>query len=190
MTRPAWLTGKTPLKILGWGAGFGIMATVLLVLASGFMIESTNTDTFCVRCHYMHPFRDSWRASVHGGSNPRGVVAQCVDCHLPHDNYIQYLVIKAKTGAGHIYNHLSIDPYTYDWAGKAEANRQEFTFDSACRACHMDLTPPGMRRGGFIAHRAKLRGETDMTCSKCHPHVGHRDMLDMVERYFSKGKAM
>ena len=190
MTRPKWLQGKTPLKILGWGAGFGIVVTVLLVLASGFMIESTNTDTFCVSCHYMNPFRDAWRASPHGGTNPRGVVAQCVDCHLPHDSYLQYLVVKGRTGASDYYHNLFIDPYTYDWEGNAEAHRQSFTFDSACRSCHMDLTPPGMRRGGFLAHRAKLRGETEKTCTQCHPHVGHQDMLDMVDRYFSKKGTM
>ena len=190
MTRPAWLQGKKPFKILGWGAGFGIVVTVLLVLASGFMIESTNTDTFCVSCHYMNPFRDAWLASPHGGANPRGVEAQCVDCHLPHDNYLQYLVVKGKTGASDYYNNLFIDPYTFDWAGNSEANRQKFTFDSACQSCHADLTPPGMGRGGFLAHRAKLRGETMKTCTECHPHVGHRDMLDRVDRYFSKKTEM
>ena len=43
----------------GWwfGAGIGVVLTIMMVLASGFMIETTNTDTFCVSCHVMTPFR-------------------------------------------------------------------------------------------------------------------------------------
>ena len=29
----------------------GIFLTIVMVLASGFMIETTNKDTFCVSCH-------------------------------------------------------------------------------------------------------------------------------------------
>ena len=58
----------------GWWFGVivGIVLMVVIVLASGFMIETTNTDTFCVSCHYMQPFRTAWQQAVHGGQNPQG----------------------------------------------------------------------------------------------------------------------
>ena len=163
----------------------GVLLAIITVLASGFMIETTNTDTFCVSCHVMIPFRDAWAASVHGGENPQGFAAQCVDCHLPHGNFIEYLTTKAITGTSDIIHNFTIDTTTYDWESAAEANRLRFTFDSACRRCHQNLTPPGIGHGGLIAHRAYLRGATEKRCAECHPHVGHRDMIDRAERFFA-----
>ncbi len=78
-TRKAWWVGLAR----------GIAATAVTVLASGFMVEPPNTDTFCVTCHAMPPFRIAWQESVHGGNNRQGVAAQCVDCHLPHGNFLR-----------------------------------------------------------------------------------------------------
>ncbi len=172
----------------GWVFGLiiGVVLTVMMVLASGFMIETTNTDTFCVSCHVMTPFRDAWTQAVHGGQNPQGFAAQCVDCHLPHGDFFEFLMTKAVTGTGDVIQNFYIDPKTYDWAGTAEKNRLKFTFDSACRHCHHVLTPPGMPRGGFLAHRAYLRGATKKRCTECHPHVGHKNMIERANAFFKK----
>ncbi len=173
----------------GWWFGviIGVVLTVVTVLASGFMIETTNTDTFCVSCHIMTPFRTSWQQAVHGGQNPQGFAAQCVDCHLPHGDFFQFLTVKAITGTSDLIHNLYIDAETYDWAGATERNRLKFTFDNACRRCHHVLTPPGIARGGFLAHRTYLRGETTKKCAECHPHVGHKNMIEEVNKYFKIG---
>lgn len=171
------------LTLLG-GIVLGGIFTVGIVLASGFMIETTNTDQFCISCHEMKPFRQAWRNSVHGGNNPQGFTAQCVDCHLPHGNFMEYLTTKAITGTGDVIEHLTFDGKTFDWKANADKNRPRFTFDSACRRCHHDLTPAGLAPGGLIAHRAYLRGEAKKMCSDCHPHVGHKDMLQKVDAFF------
>jgi len=88
----------------------------------GFMIETTNTDTFCVTCHIMTPFRASWQDAVHGGQNPQGFAAQCVDCHLPHGNFFQFFMVKGKTGTSDVIHNFYIDPYTYDWAAAHKPN--------------------------------------------------------------------
>lgn len=175
-------------KKFAWLAGVvgGVFFTGIIVLASGFMIETTNTDTFCVSCHIMKPFRTAWTKSVHGGNNPQGFVAQCVDCHLPHGGFVEYLITKAKTGTSDIIHNFYIDPYNYDWRAASEQNRLKFTFDNACRRCHRVLLPKGLPSGGFIAHRAYLRGEVKKRCTECHPHVGHKDMLIEVDKYFNK----
>ncbi len=173
----------------GWwfGLGVGVALTFVVVLASGFMIETTNTDTFCVTCHAMNPFRDSWKQAVHGGKNPQGFAAQCVDCHLPHGDFIEYVTAKAVTGTGDVIQNLTIDVEKFDWMANAQKRRLKFTYDSACRRCHHKLdAAPGMPRGGFLAHRAYLRGDTTKKCAECHPHVGHKNMADMVERYFKQ----
>ncbi len=173
----------------GWWVGLiiGVVLTTLTVLASGFMIETTNTDTFCVTCHAMTPFRDAWTQSVHGGQNPQGFAAQCVDCHLPHGNFIEYVTAKAITGTSDVIQNIIIDKEKFDWMGNSEKRRMKFTYDSACRRCHHQLdAAPGMPRGGFLAHRAYLRGDTTKKCAECHPHVGHKNMAEMVNRYFKK----
>ncbi len=173
----------------GWWFGLfiGVVLTVVTVLASGFMIETTNTDTFCVTCHAMNPFRSAWQQAVHGGNNPQGFAAQCVDCHLPHGDFIEYVTAKAITGTSDVFQNLTMDVNKFDWMANSEKRRLKFTYDSACRRCHHQLdAAPGMPRGGFLAHRAYLRGDTTKKCAECHPHVGHRNMAEMVQRYFKQ----
>lgn len=182
------VTKKSKSRIGWWfGLGVGVVLTAVVVLASGFMIETTNTDTFCVSCHVMNPFREAWQQSVHGGKNPQGFAAQCVDCHLPHGDFVEYVTAKAVTGTGDVIQNFTIDAKNFDWMGNAEKNRLKFTYDSSCRRCHHQLeAAPGMSRGGFIAHRTYLRGETQKRCADCHPHVGHKNLAEMVNRYFKK----
>lgn len=168
------------------GLGVGVLLTVVMILASGFMIETTNKDTFCAGCHVMKPFRTSWQEARHGGNNPKGFAAQCVDCHLPHGNFFQFFMVKGMTGTGDVIQNFYIDGAEFDWAGNSEARRLKFTFESACRRCHHNLTPPGMPFGGLIAHRTYLRGDTSKKCADCHPHVGHKDMIEIADKFFKK----
>ena len=170
------------------GMVMGLLLTLVVVLASGFMVETTNTDKFCVTCHVMTPFRTAWQNSVHGGKNPQGFAAQCVDCHLPHGNFVEYLTAKAITGTHDVIANLSIDPLEHDWKKNSEENRHKFTFDSACRKCHHDLTPEGIPHGGLRAHRTYLLGEIQKQCTDCHPHVGHHDTWNEVDRFFQRTK--
>lgn len=178
-----WVKNK---KTWWVGVIVGIVLTAVTVLASGFMIDTTNKDTFCVTCHVMTPFRTSWQEAVHGGKNRQGFAAQCVDCHLPHGNFFQFFMVKGITGTGDLIQNLYIDGDEFDWAANAEKRLLKFTFDSACRHCHHVLTPPGMSSGGFIAHRAYLRGATKKRCAECHPRVGHKDMIEIANNFFEK----
>ena len=167
------------------GISVGVILSIVVVLSSGFMVEATNTDSFCIECHAMEPFRTSWKKSVHGGKNPQGFTAQCVDCHLPHGNFVEYLTAKAITGTGDVIANIGFEPAKFDWAANAE-KREHFTYDSACHRCHEDLIPPGMSSGGMSAHREYMIGATEKKCASCHPHVGHKDMLLEVQRCFSE----
>lgn len=169
-----------------WGVVSGLLIAVAMVLMSGYMVDVTNTDVFCQTCHAMKPFRAAWQKSVHGGQNSKGFAAQCVDCHLPHGNFVEYMSAKAYTGTRDIIMNLVIDPAKYDWAANAEKNRLKFTYDNACRHCHIKLEPVGVKPGALLAHRAYLYGQTDKKCASCHPHVGHKDMIEMANEFFKK----
>lgn len=112
-----WVKNK---KTWWVGVIVGIVLTAVTVLASGFMIDTTNKDTFCITCHVMTPFRTSWQEAVHGGKNPQGFAAQCVDCHLPHCNFFQFFMVKGITGTGDLIQNLYIDGDEFDWAANAE----------------------------------------------------------------------
>ncbi|MBT4527409.1 MAG: acetyl-CoA carboxyl transferase [Deltaproteobacteria bacterium] len=186
------MTIKAPDKKSFWKKGWllglllGVTATIMIVLASGFMIDTTNKDVFCASCHIMVPFQTSWKEAVHGGNNPQGFAAQCVDCHLPHGRFLEYIFVKGKTGMGDIIQNFYVDGAEVDWAKLAEKNRLKFTFESACKHCHYNLTPPGLPSGGFIAHRSYLRGTANKTCAECHPHVGHKNMIETATQFFQK----
>ena len=47
----------------------------------------------------MEPMRDAYLNDIHGGKNRVGVKADCVACHLPHDNVLNYVFRKAYNGA-------------------------------------------------------------------------------------------
>jgi len=165
------------------GAACGAFWVLIVVLATGFMVEATSDDGFCGSCHVMKPFRTAWSNTPHGGQNQQGVTAQCVDCHLPHGNFVEYLVAKGISGTSDVINNMLIDGATFGWEANAENRRHKFTFDSACRHCHQNLTGLGLSAGGFIAHRTYLRGKTDKMCTNCRAHVGHKDMLQTVDRF-------
>ena len=181
--KKSWWSGKK-----GWWFGIVgvVVLTIVLVLSSGFMIDITNKDVFCATCHVMKPFRAAWQEDAHGGKNPQGFAAQCVDCHLPHGDFFEFFMVKAITGVGDVIQNLYIDGDEFDWAGNAEKRRLKFTFESACRHCHPVLTPPGITSGGLIAHRTYLREDTKKTCAECHPRVGHKDMIEMANNFFKK----
>ena len=110
-----------------------------------------------------------------------------MNCHLPHGNFVEYVTTKAITGTGDVIQNIIIDLAKFDWMGNAEKHRANFTCDSSCRLCHVNLDlAPGMPRDGFLAHRAYLQGDTGKKCAECHPHVGHKNTADMVNRYFKK----
>ena len=179
-----WLGGIFR-KTWWFGLTAGLLVAVVAVLSSGYMVEVTNKDTFCVQCHAMVPFTTSWKKSVHGGNNPQGFAAQCVDCHLPHGNFVEYLTVKAITGTSDVIQNIGFKPGEFDWEGNAELKRTHFTYDSACRSCHMELVPPGIGSGGILAHRVYMLGITDKRCASCHPRVGHKDMIEEADRFFA-----
>ncbi len=161
----------------------GIAAAVILlplgITASWMLMQSalaaTSGAAFCTACHTMEPFARTFHADVHGGSNPRGLAAQCTDCHLRHDHLAAYLWTKARFGIHDIWAQLTYDLDAIDWqAGLAQ--RESYVFDSGCLQCHRNLSDARGNNPAFIAHRPYFLGEIERTCVSCHPHVGHHEL--------------
>jgi cytochrome c nitrite reductase small subunit len=86
---PAW---QIPfLVLIGIGVGLGFLA---LYLSNAFSYASDDPKA-CINCHVMTTHYGTWKKSSHAQ------VANCNDCHVPHDNMIKKYMFKASDGLRH-----------------------------------------------------------------------------------------
>ncbi len=160
-------------KVFLQGLILGIVGATIFIIFQIGIIEYTSTPEFCVSCHTMETFHNTWFEHKHGSGEKGIVVARCVDCHLPHDNLAHHLVAKAIAGTKDTV--ATIFGYEPDWIKNLE-NREDYTYESGCRKCHVNLVAPGIPIKAFKAHREYELGETNKTCISCHHDVGHGDL--------------
>jgi cytochrome c nitrite reductase small subunit len=123
----------------------------------------SNDPQVCVNCHIMGEQYDGWLHGSHHG------VAVCNDCHLPHDNVVHKLFVKASNGYHHskaftllnFQEPIRIKPEN---AKVLEAN---------CIRCHEAMTDDITAHGTLgvptdPGQKADLFG-----CVRCHQEVGH-----------------
>lgn len=142
----------------------------------------TSSPQFCSTCHEIKPAYESWLTSSHH-YNEYGVVARCMDCHLPStENLWQFFYGKTIHGAKDIAVHfLSTTPYN------REKNRQKAYKNIEnvnCMKCHSNLIYSPMTRGAMLAHRTVLypRQGYEKKCLDCHQNLVHTP-----KPFFEKG---
>jgi len=129
----------------------------------------TNDPAACANCHIMAEHFAAWTRSSHRA------VAVCNDCHTPKGLIPKYMT-KASNGFWHSFafttgrfpDPLRIKPRNHDIT------------EHACRKCHAELTESidaAVHASVAVAPAAiagsALRGAEELTCSRCHRHVGH-----------------
>jgi cytochrome c nitrite reductase small subunit len=163
----------------------GMFSAFFFIGFTHLSFNLTGTNEFCGKCHEMLPQVNTWKMSSHT-VNPYGVIADCVDCHLPPGGLHHY-TYKAYSGLRDVVVHYLGDPDKIDWAAKS-GTKHEYLFEGACLACHQDLTPGGMNRGGFLAHREWRNGRTVEKCWDCHaPMVHHNAPVLYSHRMYPSG---
>lgn len=148
----------------------GAFTAMFLIGFTHMSFEMTGTNEFCGRCHEMQPRVETWRMSRHH-SNDKGIIADCVDCHLPASG-AYYYIYKSWSGWRDLWVHYVGDPEKVDWQAK-RFHKEQYVFEGGCMSCHKDLTPPGLPRGGFLAHREWMNGRTNKKCWDCHSDLVH-----------------
>jgi cytochrome c nitrite reductase small subunit len=162
---------------------FGVIIfLILFFLWIGAKIYSSNTTEFCISCHEMEIFYNTWRISSHGLRNMGASRARCVDCHLPHTSFFNYLFTKIKLGWHDYWAHLSgkkDSPGKWFIYLKKHRNvlGRRIVYDSGCRRCHKVLIGNGIPLKAVKVHKTYLLGETNKTCVSCHRAVGHGDII-------------
>jgi len=177
----------------------GAIIGLITVYASYTAISMTGTPQFCVVCHEMAPMRASYDKDVHGGMGESGIKVNCVECHLPHDNLVNYVYTKAKNGLSEVNTHFFGNPDLIDWKKKREY-RASFVYDNGCIKCHTNYETNqkiSAKARQMHRHYNKLKGsDKQLGCASCHAEVGHKGLNNMLNIYkpqhmlYEKGSAI
>ncbi|MAF07084.1 MAG: cytochrome C [Acidiferrobacteraceae bacterium] len=158
----------------------GFIAGVIFWGGFNTVLETTNTETFCISCHEMrNNVYQELKATIHY-TNRSGVRATCPDCHVPH-NWTDKIARKTqatKEAWGKIFGTIStrekflekrLELAKHEWA------RLKTNDSLECRNCHdfeyMDLTQQGKRADR--AHSTRL-AQGEKTCIDCHKGIAHK----------------
>lgn len=148
---------KVPVILL-LGVFFGLGAfTFHVSKAPSYLSDKSET---CINCHIMVPQYSTWAHSAHREN------ANCNDCHVPHNNFLNHYYFKAMDGLRHATMFtLRAEPQVIrikDAGANAVQNN--------CIRCHSHvINDPKMMRPEYDHNN--LREERQ--CWDCHREVPH-----------------
>jgi nitrate/TMAO reductase-like tetraheme cytochrome c subunit len=164
----------------------GIIIGFPLFSITYYTMVRTSTPAFCASCHEIKPAVVAWRSSTHV-NNAQGLVADCMDCHLPapHKTF-DFFFAKTLHGVKDVFKHLTLDRYD------REKNREAAyaSFDNAqCQKCHRNLLAMPDKQGAMLAHRTVLyaRPGYEKKCVDCHYDLVHNDRASIMYKQYRKG---
>ena len=151
----------------------GVLLGVPLMSMGYYTMVRTSTPQFCALCHEIQPAYRDWKTSSHG-FNKQGVVADCMDCHLPapHDTF-DFFYAKAYHGLKDVMAHISLEDY--DRAKNREHAYADIK-NKQCLKCHRNLLYLPDNRGAMLAHRTVIfpRKNYEKKCTDCHRNLVHK----------------
>lgn len=168
------------LALLAIGALIGTGGSLI----TAEIVHNTGDAEFCGSCHSMEPMAETFKLDTHGGKNERGFVAECADCHLPHDSVLNYMIDKTTHGINDVFVETFTDTEKIDWLARRK-ERERYVFDSGCLSCHQELldktvakNPKSLETHGH--YKQQLAKGDPIQCVSCHVTVGHAGQLRTV----------
>mgnify|MGYP006298719863 FL=1 len=154
--------------ILGIIIGFPVFSMTYYTMAR------TSTPQFCSTCHEIVPAYEAWKTSSHV-NNPQGIVANCMDCHLPPpEDTVDFFYTKTLHGAKDVLAHVMHGSEAYD---RPQNRRKAYKNmkNENCKKCHRNLLHMPYKRGAMLAHRSALYGRegNERKCVDCHNKLVH-----------------
>lgn len=151
---PKWQLSVIILLGIITGLGFYILK---ISNAPSYLSDKSET---CINCHVMNPQYATWNHSSHRE------VANCNDCHVPHDNVINKYFFKAKDGMRHatIFTMRAEPQVIFIKDAGREVVQQN------CIRCHNRFLTDNLvlsNLSPLINHR------TDRQCLDCHRETPH-----------------
>jgi cytochrome c nitrite reductase small subunit len=123
----------------------------------------SNDPAVCVNCHVMREEHDGWQHASHHA------VAVCNDCHLPHDNVVHKLYVKASNG---YYHSKAFTLMNFPEPIRIKPSNAS-VLESNCLRCHGETTGEITAHGTLGVPTDPRQGADLYGCVRCHQEVGH-----------------
>ncbi|MFW6055411.1 MAG: cytochrome c3 family protein [Thermodesulfobacteriota bacterium] len=153
---------------------FGILIAFPIFSMTYYTMIRTSTPEFCASCHEIEYAYDTWKTSSHA-NNPKGFVADCMDCHLPApEDTFDFFYAKTYHGIKDVVKHFTMDPSEYNRVKNRERAYEDLD-NEQCQKCHRNLLGLAHKRGALLAHKTVLypREGYEKKCVDCHDHLVH-----------------
>jgi len=150
----------------------GMLIAFPLFSMTYYVMVRTSTPRFCARCHEIQFAYDTWKTSSHA-NNAQGLVADCMDCHLPApQDTVDFFYGKTFHGIKDVMIHMVSDEYDHQENREKAWNTIK---NEQCMKCHRNLLYVTNKRGGMLAHRSTLypRPGYEKRCLDCHRNLVH-----------------
>ncbi|MDB1125763.1 NapC/NirT family cytochrome c [Vibrio algarum] len=142
------------------------------------VMHGTSDTEFCLSCHTMQIPYEEYQGSIHY-SNPKGIRAECADCHIPEDT-VDYLITKIRASKD-IYHEFvtgkisSEEKYEEHRMAMAQTVWEQMKEnDSAtCRSCHEFDAMDTYEQSNEAVKMHAYGQENNQTCIDCHKGVAH-----------------
>ncbi|MHC4214804.1 MAG: cytochrome c3 family protein, partial [Planctomycetota bacterium] len=154
------------------GFMIGILFSVLSFLTINTVSKPFSSPEYCgSNCHEMRSAYSSWELSAHH-ANSKGVVVECIDCHLPpKDKFFSHMTSKSFAGLKDTIKHHFGGEYD---SKKMQSKVQKEMPNSRCLKCHSGLLVKATS-ASRIAHQVVLNsGQEEHRCVKCHSQLHER----------------
>lgn len=150
----------------GWQVPVIILIGVIIGLGL-YIFKISNAASYlsddpetCINCHVMNPQYATWNHSSHRE------VANCNDCHVPHNNVVNKYFFKAKDGLRHatIFT-LRAEPQVIFIKHEGKEVVQQ-----NCIRCHEKLVTDN---AGIARFETSRHFRMERSCVECHRETPH-----------------
>ncbi len=179
----AWEVIKLPFWLFGlgwkrfWALGtrrvilLFVAAIVVTVVALTAFVEATSQPGFCVSCHFMKPYFDSWEISDHKD-------VPCIKCHIPPG---LGGTVRAK--------FMAVSMVTDYWTGVYKRSKPWAEIeDASCLrgGCHETRLLKGkvdFKSVTFdhVPHLTQSRRDRQLRCTSCHGQIVQGQHITVTE---------
>ena len=147
-----------------------IAVFVNLVHVSSMLSYLSDDPKVCINCHTMQTHYATWEHSSHRDR------AGCVDCHLPHDSFMNKMLAKAHDG----YNHskaMTLKTYGYNLR---ISERGAGIIQKNCISCHGEIVSQMLSNSTLYKNLGDKDVQMGRRCWDCHRSVPHGTMRNLM----------
>ena len=162
--------GPTPGRIAQSLFQLGVAAVLLVLVLAAVGMEFSSSPRFCVTCHFMRPYYESWQKSAHNQ-------VPCIDCHFPPG--LNFELERKFKALVQVVKYVTRQYGTRPWT-QVE--------DSSCLrpGCHQTRLLAGKVdfkgvQFDHLPHLTGFRRVTRLRCTSCHSQIVQGQHMTVTE---------